>query len=417
MELKELKKTEFENYVQNSILGNYCQTEGYAKLMKLNGYNSLFLGLFDDYNHLIAASLLLINKLNCFYNYAYAPKGFILDYSNRETIDLFTKKIKTYLKKKRIVFIKINPEIAIAEIDKKTKQKKYNWNIEIKNYLSDLGYIKLKDNLNFEAKFPKYNGILHLKKFDLKTLDKNTRNKINKAKNKGLNFEKASFNELPILYEFIKRKKEKSLTYYQEYFKVFDRTTIDLFLVSLDTAEFLNNAKKLYDEELKKNSELVANLNKMKNEKKLNLKMNSDQKLLNYKNDLLEAQNKIKKSEKIYIGGALVLKYKNRINIIISGYDQNYKRFNPNYLLHYEIFNYYKKNYAFADMNGITGDFKKENPYYGLNKFKLGFKPKIYEFIGEYDLPIFPFLYKWNLKNGKLAKRLNRKNLKKTDLI
>lgn len=415
MELKELKIDEFETYVQKSILSNYCQTAGYAKLMEQNGYNSLFIGLIDEYNHTIAASLILVKKIDFFYKYAYAPKGFILDYSNKELIEIFTKKIKEYLKKKRIVFVKINPEIAIAEIDRKTKQKKYNWNIEIKNYLSDLGYIKLKDNIYFEAKFPKYNGILYLKKFDLKTLDKNTRNKIKRSQNKGLKIEKATPNDLPVLYEFIKRKKDKSLSYYQEYFQAFDRTDMDLFLVSLNTSEFLNNSKKNYDEELKRNNHYVLELNKNKNEKKLNLKMNSDQNLLNYKNDLLDAQNKIKKNEKIYIGGALVIKYKNRINIIMSGYDKNYKRFNPNYFLHYELFNYYKKNYAFADMNGLTGNFKKESPYYGLNEFKLGFKPKVYEFIGEYDLPISPILYKFYLKNGKLAKLFNKKNLKKTD--
>ncbi len=414
MEIKELKKTEFENYIKRSILGNYCQTEGYAKLMEQNGYTPLFIGLIDEYNHIIAASLILIKKLNPFFKYAYAPKGFVLDYSNKERIDIFTKKIKDYLKKKRIVFIKINPEIAIAEIDKQTKQKQYNWNIEIKNYLSDLGYIKLKDNLYFESKFPKYNGIIHLKKFDIKNVSKNTRNKIKRAQNKGLKIEKANFNDLSIFFEFIKRKKDKSLLYYQNYFKSFDRTALDLFLVSIDTTEFLNQAKKKYDDELKRNAHYLSELNQEKNQKKWNIKLNSDKKLTIYKNDLLEAQNKIKKGEKIYIAGALILKYKNRINIIISGYDKNYKRFNPNYFLHYELFNYYKQNYAFADINGLTGDFKKENPYYGLNEFKLGFKPKIYEFIGEYDLPIFPLIYKFYLKNGKLAQQLNKKNLKKT---
>ena len=60
----------------------------------------------------------------------------------------------------------------------------------------------------------------------------------------------------------------------------------------------------------------------------------------------------------------------------------------------------------------MTGDFSKENPYYGLNKFKLGFKPKVYEFIGEYDLIINSNIYRSMLKSGKLAKIFNKTDIK-----
>ena len=111
MQIKELKPKQFENFVENNILGNYCQTSAYAKLMEENGYKSLYIGLIDEYNHIIAASLLLIKKLNLIFKYAYAPKGFILDYSNKELIQTFTTKLKDFLKKKRIRWKKDVKEI------------------------------------------------------------------------------------------------------------------------------------------------------------------------------------------------------------------------------------------------------------------------------------------------------------------
>ena len=60
----------------------------------------------------------------------------------------------------------------------------------------------------------------------------------------------------------------------------------------------------------------------------------------------------------------------------------------------------------------MTGDFTKDNPYRGLNEFKLGFKPKVYEFIGEFDLVIKHNVYKYLLRHGKLAKFFNKKNIK-----
>lgn len=413
MHIKNISIHEFENFVENNILGNHYQTLNYALLMKENGFDYEFVGLVDEYNKVHAASLILINKISKFFKYGYAPKGFVLDYSNKELLEEFTNQIIEYFKK-RLVFIKINPEIAIAEINPKTKQKEFNWNVEIKNYLIDLGYVKLKDNLYFESQIPRYNGIVNLKNFDIDHINKNTRNKIKRAVNKGLQIEIADRSGIDILFDFVKRKRNKDVLYYKDYYNAFQKSNnIDLFLVSLDTNHYLMNSKILYENELNKNEKLANNLIKKKSEKRLNKKMMSDKKLLAYKNNVLEAKNKTEKVSKVYIAGALVVKYKNRINIVISGYDTNYKKFNPNYFLHYKILEYYKKYYDFGDLNGLTGDFTKENPYKGLNDFKLGFKPKIYEFIGEYDLVINHTIYKSMLKSGRLAKKFNKTDIKK----
>lgn len=412
MHIKELTIQEFESFTNNHLLGNPYQSVSYAQIMTKNGYKYEFIGFVDEYNKIYAASLILIKKLTRLFKYGYAPKGFIIDYFDTELLKNFTNAILEYYKKK-LVFIKINPEVAIAEVDITSYTKNYNQNIEIKNHLIDLGYIKLKDNVYFESMIPRYNGIVSLKKFHLKNLHKNTRNKIQRASEKGLKIEVADASGIDILYSFIKRKKVKDSFYYKEYYKYFSEShAIDLFLVHIDTNDFLIKAQKKYAQELDKNAEYAKKLMKNKSERNLNLKMNSDRKLLSYKNDVIDARNKTREQEKIYIAGALVVKYKNRIYIMISGYDTNYKRFVPNYFLHYEILKYYQKYYDFADLNGMTGDFNSDNPYKGLNDFKLGFKPKVYEFIGEYDLVISPFVYKCMLKSGKLAKIFNKKNLK-----
>ena len=60
----------------------------------------------------------------------------------------------------------------------------------------------------------------------------------------------------------------------------------------------------------------------------------------------------------------------------------------------------------------MSGDFSKNNPYLGLNEFKNGFHPKIYEYIGEYDLPIIPKKYYKLRSRGELAKIFNKKENK-----
>ncbi len=414
MHIRELTIEEYERFVENHPLRNHYQTTNYALLMAENGFDYEFIGSVDEYNKVYAASLILIKKLTLGYKYGYAPKGFIIDYFNKDLLKEFTDHLVLYYQRKRVVFIKINPEIAIAEINTKTSKKIYNQNIEIKNNLIDLGYVKLKDNLYFESMVPRYNGIVNLKKFNIKDLNKNTRNKIKRGIEKGLKIEIADRGGIDILYDFIKRKRNKDSMYYKDYYNIFFKANnVDLFLVSIDTKEYLINAKNSYEKELNDNEELANILMHKKTEKDLNKKMNSDKKLLSYKNDVINAKNTTSISSKIYIAGALVVKYKNRINIVISGYDKKYKKFNPNYFLHYEILKYYQKYYDFADLNGMTGDFTKENPYKGLNEFKLGFKPNVYEFIGEYDLVIKHNIYKSMLKSGKLAKIFNKTDIKK----
>ena len=188
---------------------------------------------------------------------------------------------------------------------------------------------------------------------------------------------------------------------------------IDLLLVSIDAQEYLLNARKIYEEELEKNNHYNEELIKNNTKKNINKKMMSDKKILAYKNDVFLATELNKKGEKKYIAGALIIKYQNRVNILISGYDKKYKSFNPNYFLHYAIIKYYQNNYDYLDLNGMTGDFDKTNPYHGLNEFKLGFNPKMYEFIGEFDLPIKPRTYQKLRKKGELAKIFNKSNLKK----
>ena len=130
----------------------------------------------------------------------------------------------------------------------------------------------------------------------------------------------------------------------------------------------------------------------------------------NYNLDSL--MNKIKKysnNKEVYIAGAIVIKYKNRANIYISGYDKKYVSYNPNYFLHYMICEQYKYEFDFIDLNGISGDFSIDHPYYGLNKFKMGFNPKLYEFIGEYDLIVNPGSYKSLMNSVKMFNKLNDK--------
>jgi len=414
MYIRELTINEFKEFAKNNPLSTFHQTQEYALLKAEHGYEYEIIG-YGDSENLYAAAVVLVKLLNG-YLYAYIPDGFLIDYTNEFLLHDFTNALYSYYKKEEINFIKINPPIVIGEIDPKTHAKKYNESFKITKNLQKNGFIKLNDNIYFESILPRINVIVDLDDFTFENLSKNVKNKIRRGIRRGLKFEKGDINKLPILHSFIKNKTHKDDFYYSDYFNVFSRSNmIDFFLISIDYEQYIYNSQAAYYKEELVNSLLNKKVIDKPVARNINKKMNSDKTLLAYKNDIAYASKKLNENQKEYIAGALVIKYKDTVTIVINGYDKKYKEFAPNYYLFYEILNYYKNEYKFANLNGITGDFSKNNKYHGLNTFKLGFKPKIYEYIGEFDLVINERRYNNFIKKGLLQKEFKNDFYKKTN--
>ena len=407
MYIKELSLMEFSEYSKDNIIGNYYQSINYAMLKAEEGYEYEFIGLVDN-TDIIAASLILYKKIgNTFYGYS--PRGFLIDYSNPIILEKFTNLIKDYYKKKNFTFIKINPEIAIGKLNKNTLNFEYNENYNVINNLNRCGYKKLKSNLYFESLLPRINAIVNLQELNVTNFTKNTRNKIKKAIRKGLTLEKAGQDKIPILTNFLKGNLSKDLYYYNDLYNVFNKSDdVDFFLVKVDYKKYLINSQHYYNNELNNNIYLNNKMVDKNNSSVINAKMQSDKALLAYKNDIAEASKYLNTNIETYVAGAIVIKYNNRITIQFSGFDRELKRYSANYFLYFAILAYYQQDFKYADLNGITADFDKNNPYHGLNRFKMGFNPDIYEYIGEFDLVINENTYNHLLKSGLLAKEFNK---------
>ena len=410
MKLKHLSIFEFNDFAYNHPLGSYHQTSSYALCASEQGYDYDIWGFVDETGKIHAASLILTKKLSMFNRYGYAPKGFLIDYYNPRLLQEFTKAIKKYYFKRNFAFIKINPEISIGTIDFKRKEIKHNNNQAIERTLINLGFRKLGDNRHFETKIPRFNAVQVLKNTNLRTVTKHTRNKIHRGIRNGMILVKGGREDIEILYEFIKNKKQYPIHHYYNYYNAFaKKDEIDVFLVKMDFETCLINLRKRYDEELLVNSKIVNKVMKNPSSANLRRKLVSDTKLTMYNENIAYATRCLSENKEAYVAGAMVIKYKNRVNILISGFDQKFKKFCPNYFLHYQLIEYYKNDYDFMDLNGITGDFSNVNPYKGLNEFKLGFNPLAFVYIGEFDFIINEALYRNMEQSGILAKEFNRK--------
>lgn len=406
MFIREMSLAEFKEFANTHFIGNFHESINYALIKAEESFEYEFIAYGAD--DIVGAALILYKKIGSVY-FGYSPRGFLIDYSNDYLLEDFTNKIKEYYKNRNFAFIKINPEIAIAKLNKDTMNFEYNENYKIIDMLTKNGYKKLKNNMNFEALLPRVNAIIKLDGYDYNNLSKNTRNKVKKGIRKGLILEKANPDKLNIFYKFIKNKINRDEYYYNDFYNVFSKTLdVDLMLVKVDYKAFLINAQEAYNEELRRNASFNNKLITNNNANAINAKMNSDKALLSYKNDIAEASKNLNTGLETYVAGALVIKHQNRVIIQISGFNKAMSRFSPNYFLYYALIKYYQQEYKYLDLNGITADLSKENHYYGLNRFKMGFNPDVYEYIGEFDLVIDEKQYEKLLKSGALAKEFNK---------
>lgn len=415
MKIITLKEEHFDSFAKTHKYCNLYQTSNYAKVMSTEGYDYHYLGFLNNSNDLIGAAMLIYKSVYWGYKFAFAPYGFLIDYTNSDLIEELTTKLRKLLFKQKFIFLKINPLIHCTERNKKGEIISYNPEInDILEILQKNGYIHHGFNHFFENNKPRWIAITKLIVTNDKLyhqLSKNIRNKVSKANNCGIEIYKGTTEDLKTLYEFIKKKQRKTLKYYQSIMENYAENA-EIYLAHVNPTKYIKNSQNLYEKEFSKNEELNQQLQKNsakgKNINKIiNKKMESDKKLGIYHENLNKASALFQNHpEGITIGGCLLIRHGKGVHLIIEGFDKEYRNYNCNYLLKWELIKKFnKEEYSFFNLNGITGEFNEKNKYTGLNEMKLGYNASAIEYIGEFDLIINKTMYsmykKKKSKNGK----------------
>ena len=379
MKIVTLSSDQFDNYASAHRYRNYYQSSAYGNLMIKFGYNAHYLGIINEQNKLIGASLILYKTVWMGKKIAYAPRGIPLTVrDNTGTIMNFNNKGNTII-----------------------------------DNLKSAGYEYKGKNLFFETEKPRWEALVLLNR-DIREIfakfDKRTRNKIRRATNSGVEVIKDESKNVTKLYEFIGKKEKKPLSYYKAIINDFG-DNVDLYYAKINTETFVINSRRTYEKEMEDN-DLLANkvqditLDDKERESFLNKKMESDKLMTSYKNSLLTSTELLKNNPNgIIIAGIMVINYDNAAYIFAEGIDEEYSYLNANYLVKWRMIDdYNNKGYKYLNLNGVVGEFEKENEYSGLNESKLGFNSTITEYIGEFDIVLNKFNFNMFEKFNKKKK-------------
>ena len=406
MKLVEITKEQFDIFANTHIYASFYQTSAYGTLMTKQGFSDFYLGIVDDNHNIKCASLFIRETKKSVVgtlNYAYAPRGFLIDYSDIELLTFFTKELRRFLLKKGIAFIRLDPPLIHKEHDRKGDIKKGgidNSNIII--LMQTLGYEHLGFSNYFETLKPRWNAICKFSGTPAKLFtlfNKETRNKIRKAGKLGIEIIESDQNSINQFYKFVEHKHIRNLEYYNDLYNAFGKDSMfHIYFAKINPIVYLHNSKKSYEKEQINNMNLINKITQNKNaqnETIINKKMESDRLLAGYKDDIIKASNlAISYPNGALIGTSAVVTYQKEVHFLIDGYDQSFQGIPANHLLKWKIMETYAaKGYTIFNLNGLSGDFNKENKYYGLYAFKTGFNADVIEYVGEFDLIINAPIY------------------------
>lgn len=404
VQLKQLTNEEFKKFSKQFKPSSIYQTTEYAFTMNEEGFDSFFLGLVDD-DVIKAASLILVRKINGF-KYAFAPRGFLINYNDFSLVETFTKLVKKFLGKRDIVAIKISPLIVkkVYNADYMLIGTNPNYDNIFEN-LKKLGFYHLGYNNYFEALKPRFEAIVNIDLPYTKifaNIKKPFRTKIRKATRDGIKVYHGGINDLNYLYLQTKDKYPRDLDYFKDLYKFFDKENlIDFYYTKLDTTDYLKITQDLYREYERLSYDLNRQLmsSKGNNDKIINHKMEVDQIFEEYKKQLVVATNYLRNFPNgIILSSALVIKWNDEVHLIIDGYDENYKNFNAKHLLLWKLMGRYSKlGFKKFNLGGISNIQKDNQLYSGLNEFKMNFNAHATEYAGDFELitnaPLY-FMYR-----------------------
>ena len=419
MEFVELSEKEFLNYSKKSPYTSFYQMPEWAKVKKTNGWNSYFVGLKDNNNKIVAATLLLSKKIKMFKTMFYAPRGFLLDYNDLDLLKEFTNKVKEYIKSKDALFLKINPYVDYQERDvdgniiENTEKKELFKTLEELGFKHNGFYIEQDKKTDLE---PRWISVLDTKDKDMDTLYKEMRSstkwRLNNSKKNALRIVDAKYEDLEEFKNLMKHTAERRefvdrpLSYYQDMFKILkEKDLVRVLLIEINFKELIELSEKNLEETNAKIEEIKDNTRKEKQLKEFYLEKER------LESKIKELQEIIKEDgEKKIISGGWYMLYGREIIYLFGASYKKYMKYNPQYLLQWEMINYaIDHNYEAFNFYGIDGNFNKESKGYGLFDFKRGFNACVHELIGEFDLVIDKpryLLYTFSFKMYKIIKKI-----------
>ena len=414
--IEDINKDEYESFLLNNSYNHFMQSYDFGQIKKYKHFIPHYVGLKKD-NKLVCAALLLEKKLRLGYTYLYSPRGYVIDYTNLDLIKLFTDELKKYAKKRKAIFVKLDPAIKRHNLDQDGNIIDDNNNYALIDYLKKIGYKHLGYNLGFENEQPRFTFRISLDgTWDevYGRIHPTSRKILNKGNQYDLEIVKGSTRkDLEDFYvtmiETAKREGiiQSPIEYYETFFNIFHNDNLsDLYTIKVNMKKLISSFENKINN-VKNEIETIQARGNSKNDNKIN---DLNNQLVKLEKDFEEIKN-IKEDE-LVLSSIITVKYGDKVWTVHGGNNSLLMNLNANYLCYFEIMkDAYNEGYKVMDCFGTCGiaNPDKSNPIFGIHSFKKRLGGEYTEFIGEFDLVTNKFMYFLFQKIVPLRRKIVRK--------
>lgn len=424
----DIDRKKYDGFVKgNKYKSHFLQSYAWGEFQeKGNNRKAHYVGVEDSKGKLLCAALLLEKSLYLGYSYFYSPRGYVIDFFDETLLSFFTNELKEYVKKRKGIFIKIDPDFIINKRDYKDEDVKmdYKWE-EVFSFLQRLGYKHLGFTKNFETAQPRYTFRIDLKQSEEELVDhfaKTTKKRIKKSEAFDPEIVIGTKKELKDFYSLMKSTENRKgfVTYdfehYKDLFDIYGKNNeIRLFLCYIYPKKVIKKYQAKVDELSAKQKDFDERGNyKQSKYDELVKQLNDSKEYISEYEEALE-----KYGEKILLNAHVIIYYGNKAWALYAGNHEALVDAATNYQLYqYHILYSKEKGYEVYDNFGAVGDLGKDNHLAGLYIMKKSFGGDYIEFLGEFDLitnklMYFAFKYLIGIYRG-IKKRILKWRLKRS---
>ena len=416
MKLVELEKEEYIKFTKENN-AHFLESYEWGRVSKFRGYKVYYVGLKD--NEEVKASALMLKKdLPLGYSYFYIPRGFNINYKDKELLNIFTKKLKEFSKKHKAIFFRIDPDIKLHTIDSNAQKIDGENNYDVVDNLKKIGYKHKKLTKYFETMLPRFTFRVPLEE-SIENIENKytstTKSRIKKALNSETSVEIGTKEDIKEFVRLMKMTEKRQnfyshdLKFYEYFYEIFNKSNmVTLYLGKI-------NIKKLIEKLTKEKNILLDELDKLKDEN--GKKANNRKKEINKNIESLDNQLKYledKPKENLVVSSYLTVKYNDKTWALYAANDMDYKNYFPNYLVYQkQIADSFNEGYKVFDVFGTIGDPNSSSHLVGLHDFKKKWGGEYIEFIGEFDYILKPFLNFIYTKIIPIRHKIINKHLRK----
>jgi peptidoglycan pentaglycine glycine transferase (the first glycine) len=394
--VENIDREEFDDFVKNHPLkSHFMQSSTWGEFNELQrGLKAHRIGLKKGEN-LCAAVLLLERKPRFFPGYFYAPRGYVVDFFDRELLNKITEYTSEYCKTKGAMFFRIDPDIERHEIDADGVRVKGGFdNTEVFENLIRLGFKHRGFNKGFDRTQPRNSFRIDLSIDEdeiLGRISKTILKNVRKGSGYPSEIYKGKRDDIKKFCELIRQTSEREDyyaypdSYYENFYKILgDAEMVTLYMGKLFPGEIV---KKL-ERDLKNIEVKKISYKKEHHLREAELSINRLKREIPYFRSQLE-----KHGEEVVASAHLVVHWGFRSWAVHAGSLSDMKESFINNRVYLEkILDRKRAGDIWIDQFGTSFDPDNEN-LKGIHEFKKQFGGRPVEFIGEFDYVIKPFWY------------------------